>query len=75
MSAEGKKKRGISGAANGKSIPFRYSGGGVYPRHQATIMRAAGNMAERCGRPRTGSAWDRPPHGLSYDEACRAERS
>lgn len=26
MSAEGKKKRGISGAANAKSIPFRYGG-------------------------------------------------
>lgn len=26
MSAEGKKKRGISGATNAKSIPFRYGG-------------------------------------------------
>ena len=29
MSAEGKKKRGVSGATNAKSIPFRYHG---YPK-------------------------------------------
>lgn len=27
MSAEGKKKRGIAGASNAKSIPYRYVGG------------------------------------------------
>lgn len=26
MSAEGKKKRGVSGASNAKNIPFRYGG-------------------------------------------------
>lgn len=29
MSAEGKKKRGVSGATNAKAIPFRYHG---YPK-------------------------------------------
>lgn len=73
MSAAGKKKRGESGAANGKSIPFRYSGGGVYPNHLATTMRAIGGQAEKIGRPRDGSAWDKPIQGLSYAEATAAE--
>lgn len=33
MSAEGKKKRGVSGATNAKSIPFRYHG---YPKGYTT---------------------------------------
>lgn len=73
MSAEGKKKRGVSGAANGKSIPFRYTGGGVYPSHQAATMRAIGGLAEKCGRPRDGSAWDKPVAGMTYAEATAAE--
>jgi hypothetical protein len=31
MSAEGKKKRGISGVANAKNIPFRYGNNGWRP--------------------------------------------
>ena len=74
MSAEGKKKRGVSGATNAKSIPFRYSGGGVYPDHLAATMRAVGGLIDKCGRPRDGSAWDRPQQGLTYAEATAAEQ-
>ncbi len=73
MSAEGKKKRGVSGAANGKSCAFRYSGGGVYPNHLAGIMRAIGGLSEKCGRPRDGSAWDKVPQGYSFAEATAME--
>lgn len=74
MSAASKAKRGQSGAANGKSIPFRYTGGGVHPSHLATTMRAIGGQAEKCGRPREGSAYDKPVAGLSYAEATAAEK-
>lgn len=74
MSAEGKKKRGISGAANGKSIPFRYTGGGVHPKHLATTMHQIGGLSEKVGRPRDGSAYDKTPQGLSYAEACAREK-
>ena len=73
MSAEGKKKRGESGVANAKHIPFRYSGGGVHPNHLARTMMAVGGLVDKCGRPRDGSAWDRPLAGLSYAEATAVE--
>lgn len=74
MSAEGKKKRGVSGASNAKNIPFRYTGGGVYPNHLAQTMRAIPGLIEKSGRPRSGSAYDKPPSGLSYAEVCARER-
>lgn len=74
MSAEGKKKRGVSGAANAKAIPFRYTGGGVHPGHLAATMRAVGGLVEKCGRPRDGSAWDRPANHLSFAEATAQEK-
>jgi hypothetical protein len=59
MSAEGKKKRGESGRANALSQPFRLSGGGVWPSHFRRVMDSLPGYAERIGRPREGSAWDR----------------
>ena len=59
---------------DGKAIAFRYQGGGVHPKHLASTMRAIGGMAEKCGRPREGSAWDKTPQGLSYAEATAAEK-
>ena len=35
MSADGKKKRGVSGASNAKAIPYRYSGGS----HDHPVLR------------------------------------
>lgn len=43
MSAEGKKKRGLSGQANAKSIPFRYGG---RPANYSTTL---GHAVSRCG--------------------------
>ena len=48
MSAEGKKKRGVSGATNAKNIPFRYHG---YPRGY-TLSTAIG----RSDHPRMAGA-------------------
>lgn len=44
MSAEGKKKRGVSGATNAKNIPFRYHG---YPRGY-TVSTALGGSDHPC---------------------------
>jgi len=38
MSAEGKKKRGVSGQANAKASPFRLNGGGLYPLYMRKIL-------------------------------------
>lgn len=73
MSAAGKKKRGESGASKGKSCAFRLGGGGVHPSALAAVMRTIGNEAEKIGRPRPGSAWDKPAHGMTYAEATAAE--
>lgn len=59
MSAEGKKKRGISGAANAKSISFRYNGGGAYPSHYRKTLAAIPGLPNRVGRPAPGSAFDK----------------
>lgn len=48
MSAEGKKKRGISGMTNAKNIPFRYHG---YPKSY-TLSTALG----RSDHPRMAGA-------------------
>lgn len=74
MSAEGKKKRGEGGVSNAANNGFRYSGGGAYPGHYASTMRAVGGMIERIGRPRAGSAFDKPPEGLSYADATAREK-
>lgn len=63
MSAESKKKRGVSGAANGKNISFRYGQNNACV--PAGVPRA---------KPQTGSAFDKPIKGMSYREACEAER-
>lgn len=82
MSAEGKKKRGVSGASKGKAAPFRLFGGGCHPKHLAQVMRTIGNEVEKIGRPRDGSAWDRGARkagklggqgGLTYAEATALE--
>lgn len=59
MSAEGKKKRGVSGKANAESQPFRLSGGGAWPSHYAAMMRSLPGYVARIGRPHPGSAWDK----------------
>lgn len=59
MSAEGKKKRGVSGASNAKDQPFRLSGGGLWPTHLRKTMSVLPGYGERIGRPREGSAWDK----------------
>jgi hypothetical protein len=38
MSAEGKKKRGVSGLANAKAQPYRLNGGGCYPLYLRAIL-------------------------------------
>ena len=48
MSAEGKKKRGVSGATNAKNIPFRYHG---YPKGY-TVSTTLG----RSDHPRMGGS-------------------
>lgn len=48
MSAEGKKKRGVSGQTNAKNIPFRYNG---YPKNY-TVSTALG----RSDHPRMAGA-------------------
>lgn len=68
MSAESKKKRGISGASNGKTIPFRYGGHGA-------SWKTDGAFHPKRGKPQPGGAWDKPLQGLTYDEATQAERS
>lgn len=45
MSAEGKKKRGVSGATNAKNIPFRYHG---YPKGY-TLSTAVGRSQHFAG--------------------------
>lgn len=75
MSAEGKKKRGEGGVSNAANNGFRYTGGGAYPGHYAGTMRSVGGMIEKIGRPRVGSAFDKPVMGLTYAEATARERS
>lgn len=69
MSAEGKKKRGESGAANARSQPFRLSGGGLHPDHLRGIMASLPGYVERMGKPRAGSAWDKPIEGVSFPKS------
>lgn len=47
MSAESKKRRGISGKANAKTSPFRLNGGGCYPLYMRKIL---GNLAYHIGK-------------------------
>lgn len=58
MSAEGKKKRGVAGASNGKTIPFRYG------MHNAQLSPGVPRP-----QPVAGSAFDKPRKGLTYAEA------
>ena len=50
MSAEGKKKRGISGQSKAKSNPFRLNGGGCYPSHFRATLGVLG-LDKSVGRP------------------------
>lgn len=59
MSAEGKKKRGVSGKANAEASPFRLNGGGCYPSHLRQTMASLPGYVSRIGRPVPGSAFDK----------------
>lgn len=49
MSAEGKKRRGISGKANAEASPYRLNGGGLYPLYMRKILGPA--LSAKIGRP------------------------
>lgn len=71
MSAEGKKKRGVSGATNAKSVPFRYNG---YPRNYTLSERHGPTRHPRLGGTKflTAMVWGAALPGYSPSERMYA---